>query len=557
MRSNEFDADRDDLPARRSTDPAALLQTAEPSPDLPPLAAGATDLLLQRSSIAHPANAPVRAAAFLRTQQIYGNRTAQRSVAIIQTKLTVSEPGDALEQEADQVAEQAMGGEEECECGGTCGECQAAGAQEVQTKLSAGAIARRVQRQGSQPEQSPEGPDLDARLSRLAGAGEPLSEGERAFAKSRLGHDFGDVRVHTDAEASDIAASLEAEAFTTGSDIYFRAGRHDPESQDGRKLLTHELTHVVQQRSTPRIAPRRRADGAPSCTPIHGGATALAIQRVRCGLVPAAECAAPVAGSAEEFSTAEAAAEAAPRARRARMSPARQVATGHTGRARQLELIFEAEQPGLLANVHGIFIDMDMSPNTGALVDLCANMVPPVPAAAGKKCVFVPPHLNRQALQFRQGKATVGGLPREDWRVQTVQTLVHEIQHVAFEAAGLGQAPGVAAADCNRTDVEFELSELAAIMSEFPIVFRAIPAGAPAADPSRARLANYFSHAISNPFESIDGALKTMRCKCDCGHVDAFVTQTFNFVSSSWSVTEKTTFNTELRNPAHGLNWPL
>jgi hypothetical protein len=128
---------------------------------------------------------------------------------------------------------------------------------------------------------------------------------------------------------------------------------------------------------------------------------------------------------------------------------------------------------------------------------------------------------------------------------------------VAFDAAGLGQAPGVAAADCNRADVEFELSELAAMMSEFPIVFRAIPAGAPPADRSRTRLANYFTNAISNPFESIEGALKTMRCKCDCAHVDAFVKQTFAFVSSSWSATEKTTFNSELRDPAHGLNWPL
>jgi hypothetical protein len=73
------------------------------------------------------------------------------------------------------------------------------------------------------------------------------------------------------------------------------------------------------------------------------------------------------------------------------MSPARQVATGHTGRARQLQLILEAEQPGLLANVHGIFIDMDMSPNTGALVDLCANMIPPCRLQPGKSaCSFRP-----------------------------------------------------------------------------------------------------------------------------------------------------------------------
>jgi hypothetical protein len=414
-----------------------------------------------------------------------------------------------------------------------------------------------VLRHATGASQTTEGVDIDTRLSQRAGSGQPLGEGARAFAEDRLGHDFGDVRVHTDPEASDLAGSIDAEAFTTGSDIYFRAGRHDPESEDGRRLLTHELTHVVQQRSTPRLAQRRAAFDVRPGMRIAAGSMAPAIQRVRCGLVPAADCAAPIAGSATEFGAVETAAEVGPRERRRRMSPARQVATGHTGRARQLEQLLEAEQPGLLANVHGIFIDMDMSPNTGALVDLCANMIPPVPAPAGRKCVFVPPHLNRQALHFRQGHATVGGRPREDWRVQTMQTLVHEIQHVVFDAAGLGQAPGVAVADCNRADVEFELSELAAIISEFRVVVRAIPVGAAAGHPSRTRLANWFTGVISNPFESIEGALKSMRCKCDCAHVDAYVRQTFAFVSASWTAAERTAFNTELRKPAHGLNWPL
>jgi hypothetical protein len=250
--STESDVERDDLSARRP-DSAALPETAQPSPGLPPVATA----LLQRSAIAHAANAPLRAAVFLHTQQTYGNRVAQRSVAPIQTKLSVSEPGEALEQEADQVAEQAMSGEQECECGGTCEECQADAGRKVQTKLSAGAVAGRVRRQASRPDPSREGPDLDTRLAQLSGAGQPLSDGARSFAESRLGHDFADVRVHTDADASDLATSLDAEAFTTGNDIYFRDGRPDPESQEGRRLLTHELTHVVQQRSTPKIAQRR------------------------------------------------------------------------------------------------------------------------------------------------------------------------------------------------------------------------------------------------------------------------------------------------------------
>ena len=255
--ASDLDADRDDFSAHARTDSAPGFEAADPSPGLAPVAAGAPDMLLQRSALAHAVNAPIRAAALLRTQQTHGNRAVQWSVARIQTKMAISEPGDSLEQEADRVAEHAMTGEE-CECGGTCEECQAGAARKVQTKPSAGAAARQVQRQAAASQEA-EGIDLDTRLAQHAGGGQPLAEGARTFAESRLGHDFGDVRVHTDSEASDLAASINAEAFTTGSDIYFRDGRHDPESHDGRRLLTHELTHVVQQRSTPRLAQRRAA----------------------------------------------------------------------------------------------------------------------------------------------------------------------------------------------------------------------------------------------------------------------------------------------------------
>lgn len=222
------------------------------------LGSGAAATLLQRSAMTHAANAPLRAAAFLRTQQTHGNRVAQRSARAVQTQLTISEPGDAMEQEAERVAREAAGGHEDCDCGGTCDECQADAAAKVQTKLSAGAVAPSVQRHAADSADTSDDADLDVRLSRRAGTGDPLSEDTRAFAESRLGHDFGDVRVHTDADASDLATSLQADAFTTGSDIYFRSGRHDPHSRDGRHLLTHELTHVVQQRSSERRAQRRR-----------------------------------------------------------------------------------------------------------------------------------------------------------------------------------------------------------------------------------------------------------------------------------------------------------
>jgi hypothetical protein len=69
--------------------------------------------------------------------------------------------------------------------------------------------------------------------------------------EARFGHDFGDVRVHTDGVAHESARSVNAQAYTVGSDIVFQRDRFDPDSDSGRHVLAHELTHVVQQRSGP------------------------------------------------------------------------------------------------------------------------------------------------------------------------------------------------------------------------------------------------------------------------------------------------------------------
>ncbi|WP_053926678.1 DUF4157 domain-containing protein [Streptomyces chattanoogensis] len=81
--------------------------------------------------------------------------------------------------------------------------------------------------------------------------GRPLDEPVRADMESRLGADFSDVRVHTDAAAHESATSVNAHAYTSGSHIVFQRGRYDASSAAGRHMLAHELTHVIQQRSGP------------------------------------------------------------------------------------------------------------------------------------------------------------------------------------------------------------------------------------------------------------------------------------------------------------------
>lgn len=84
-----------------------------------------------------------------------------------------------------------------------------------------------------------------------SGSGQPLDPAVRTDMETRLGHDFGNVRVHTDARAGESARAVNAHAYTVGSSIVFQRDRYDPSSEAGRITLAHELTHVVQQRSGP------------------------------------------------------------------------------------------------------------------------------------------------------------------------------------------------------------------------------------------------------------------------------------------------------------------
>ncbi|GHF91809.1 MULTISPECIES: eCIS core domain-containing protein [Amycolatopsis] len=84
-----------------------------------------------------------------------------------------------------------------------------------------------------------------------SGGGAPLDSSTREDMETRFGTDFSDVRVHTDGAAHDSAKSVNAQAYTVGSNIVFQRDKYDPSSDSGKHMLAHELTHVVQQRSGP------------------------------------------------------------------------------------------------------------------------------------------------------------------------------------------------------------------------------------------------------------------------------------------------------------------
>lgn len=84
----------------------------------------------------------------------------------------------------------------------------------------------------------------------LAAEGQPLDPDTRAFMEPRFGHEFGHVRVHTDSRAAESAEAVSARAYTVGSNVVFGEGEYAPDTSEGRHLLAHELTHVVQQQTT-------------------------------------------------------------------------------------------------------------------------------------------------------------------------------------------------------------------------------------------------------------------------------------------------------------------
>jgi hypothetical protein len=102
----------------------------------------------------------------------------------------------------------------------------------------------------------------------LRSQGQPLADENRKFFETRFGADFSGVRVHTDSRAGESAAALHAKAFTVGREIVFGSGQYQPTTEDGRRLLAHELTHVVQQAGMNRPDGRqagliqRQAEGA-------------------------------------------------------------------------------------------------------------------------------------------------------------------------------------------------------------------------------------------------------------------------------------------------------
>lgn len=161
----------------------------------------------------------------------------------IQTKLAINKPGDEYEQEADRVAEQVTRMREPrvqraCACGGTCPECQARRHSHIHEHVQSARVG------SGDLVRSAVSPLVNEVLS---APGQPLDSETRGFMESRFGSDFSQVRVYTGGAAEQSSRALNARAYTVGNNIVFGMSQFAPGTSEGRKLLAHELTHVVQQ----------------------------------------------------------------------------------------------------------------------------------------------------------------------------------------------------------------------------------------------------------------------------------------------------------------------
>lgn len=225
-----------------------------------------------------PSRRPLASAELLRVHRFVGNRLAGRLLQAspgrppgihracsrgIQAKLSISQPDDVYEREADAVADHVVqrlalpapsastGGPPELqrECDGCKSAPPApeeleADKEEEEVDTSATTVSPKAE-DGAADTASP--PELESSLALSRGEGRPLPGPVRQQMEQGFGQDFSHVRIHTGERSSSMNRSIHARAFTHGRDVFFNRGQFSPTTIAGQTLLAHELTHVVQQ----------------------------------------------------------------------------------------------------------------------------------------------------------------------------------------------------------------------------------------------------------------------------------------------------------------------
>ncbi len=172
----------------------------------------------------------------------------------IQKKLSIGSANDSYEVEADNMANKVMRmqtpNQQNVSHTGALVQRKCAACEEedkIQKKPLAETITPLIQR-SSNSESGGQAPShIESQINSSRGSGSSMDNGTKHFMESRFGTDFSEVKIHTGSQAVQMSRELNAQAFTVGNDIYFNEGKYSPNSDSGKHLLAHELTHTVQQ----------------------------------------------------------------------------------------------------------------------------------------------------------------------------------------------------------------------------------------------------------------------------------------------------------------------
>ncbi|WP_257236722.1 eCIS core domain-containing protein [Nostoc sp. 'Peltigera malacea cyanobiont' DB3992] len=186
-------------------------------------------------------------------QQFQARNLQSYPVQPIQAKLTIGEPGDRYEQEADRVAAEVVRRINAPASAGRSVQRQEEAEEEIRAKPEITGLQRmkepeeKLQAKLTLQRREAIAGGVESTINRARGGGQPLDAGLQQSMGQAMGADFSGVRVHTDTQSNQLNQSIQAKAFTTGQDVFFRQGKYQPGSRGGQELIAHELTHVVQQ----------------------------------------------------------------------------------------------------------------------------------------------------------------------------------------------------------------------------------------------------------------------------------------------------------------------
>ncbi|MFM7600894.1 MAG: DUF4157 domain-containing protein, partial [Pseudanabaena sp.] len=239
------------------TRPFAPIQT-DLDEDAAPRPSGYSENLLEKLINQHSTESsdpPVQAKSQNRLKMIQAKR-----MSMIQAKLNIGEPNDKYEQEADATAskvvqqinsptqdksvqrESAMEEDDELQMK-PISSIQRESTMEEDDELQMKSLVQRRENLGGGEASA----DLESSIQSARGSGQSLDANLQAKMGQVMGADFSGIRVHTDSQSDQLNKSIQAKAFTTGQDVFFRQGAYNPSSTSGQELIAHELTHVVQQ----------------------------------------------------------------------------------------------------------------------------------------------------------------------------------------------------------------------------------------------------------------------------------------------------------------------